>query len=189
MWSIAKPYKHYRRYEQFMRFVGMKNELDELRCPRCGLILKEKGVPFKPNHFNIYSNHLGSLKCRVREKYGEANNKTIKKYISSLMGEPPLCKCGCGRRVNFNLNLNRWNSFVRGACAAKYFAKAMKVKRLKMFLRRIGNGELQNEVCRRLNIDSKTVSKNMVLAEKLGLIKRIKENNNGRWTYRIVKEV
>jgi len=63
----------------------MEDECDELRCPRCGLVIKKAGVPVNGGHFSILTAHIGSTLCRALEK-----------------GDRPLCKCACGRPVNWD---------------------------------------------------------------------------------------
>jgi predicted permease len=35
-----------------MRFYHIEDECDELRCPRCGMVIKKAGVPLRGQHFS-----------------------------------------------------------------------------------------------------------------------------------------
>jgi len=61
--ELFTKYRHPRRFQQDMREMGMVSALDELRCPRCGRLIKPKGVPLNQIHRSIWSGHVGSLKC------------------------------------------------------------------------------------------------------------------------------
>ena len=50
-----------------MKFYKMRDEYEVLKCPRCGMVVKEAGTPVRGQHFALLTMHTGSIKCRAME--------------------------------------------------------------------------------------------------------------------------
>jgi hypothetical protein len=175
-WFIRHP----QRAKEIMKTFGMKTPFDEVKCPRCGQIIKPKGELLDAKHSVRYTKHLGSIKCRMQERHGRILNYS--EYCALLMKEKslngPFCLCGCGRRTKSNRQ-----RYATRACAKRH----AQLLRIEEFVDKIRNGELQVELRKRLKIDLKKTSQMLISAEKLGLIKRERVTYRGHFTNKIIK--
>jgi hypothetical protein len=173
--------RHPQKAIELMKFFKMETEEDEIKCPRCNLVIKPKGIVLDGSIKSKYYIHLGSFKCRMREEMGSDLKDSYLTYIRLLKekeemekGERPSCACGCGEKVSWNINKRRWRKYVFGH-PRKYLS----------YLDKITDGETQADFYKRMNIDNRLGSHVLSKLEKLGLIKREKVLNKSRWTFRI----
>lgn len=63
----------------------------------------------KKKQWNMYINGHGikRYKTNIPKKY-----KTHKEILELKASEPPLCACGCGDPVTWNIQGNHWNTFI-----------------------------------------------------------------------------
>ena len=62
--------RHPVKARMLMEFYNMRGEYDVLKCPRCGMVIKEAGTPVRGQHFALLTMHIGSIKCRAMEGIG-----------------------------------------------------------------------------------------------------------------------
>ena len=149
----------------------MRDEYDELKCPRCGMVIKKAGVPLRGQHFSILTAHIGSPLCRALEN-----------------GDRPLCRCGCGRPVNWDFARGRWRDYVghhRSPELNERIRKAL-TKRGREKSRKLFEEIRGLLPCTQANLSEKMgsrVSKATLRLEGYGFIEREKILDDGRWTY------
>jgi hypothetical protein len=171
-----------------MKTVNIYYPWEEIKCPRCNEVIKREGILISSSDISKYYFHVGSLRCRLQEKYQRLlNDKEFKKlYYKEIMEDlnkredRPLCMCGCGEKVNWNTRYNRWSKFVKG----HYIYDKITIKK---YLKDALNIGIQSELYKKKKFNSQKASRIARKLEKLGLVKREKILYNGKWTYKIVK--
>jgi hypothetical protein len=156
-----------------MKFYHMENEYDELKCPRCGMVIKKAGVPVEGRHFVGLSMHIGSSRCMTAE------------------AGRPLCKCGCGKPVNWDSARGRWREYFghhRSKELDERIRKALTKRgreKSRRFFEEI-RGYLpctQATLSKKMGISRKRCCQVTERLERYGFIEREKIFSNGRWTY------
>lgn len=178
------PWLEQRRTQLQLREWGITDIHDELRCPKCGRIFKEKGVPLTVHVFWGMRNHKGSARCLIQEEYmlkwGRAltnseftrYEKLSKKCTIRKSGAAPKCACGCGEPVDVNERVNGWNKYVYGHYH-HVLSDSELVQRLQKLLpqgRSINGVFQQRELSPKWN--SRSVSSLCRKMETMGLIER-----------------
>jgi len=179
--------RHPQRAAEIMRLMGMLTPFDEGRCPRCGEVIKPQGVPLSAQHSVAYSAHIGSARCLMQEKLSRRlSNNQARALLMSFLYDPPLCACGCGRKVGYNYRLGRWKKYATRICKVNEL-KAEKEKNIEAFVNKIRDGETQVELRERLDISESRCRAMLSEAERRGLIRREKTTYRGRVTRKILK--
>jgi uncharacterized C2H2 Zn-finger protein len=165
--------KHPRRLRSWMRFYHMKNEYDVLRCPRCGMVIKEAGVPVEGRHFASLTIHVGSMHCMIVE------------------AGRPLCKCGCGKPVNWDFERGRWREYFdhhRSKELDERLRRALtergREKSRKLFEEIRGLLPCtQASLSEKMKINRRNCTRITERLERYGFIERERILDDGRWTY------
>lgn len=187
-WKKLWHLRHPQRAKLLMKDIGIKTPYDELKCPRCGQVIKPKGIPVEGSFFEIFSRHLGSIKCDIQSKlkkqltYGQITNicrREIKKEMNKRL-DRPLCACGCGNKVNYDATDRKWFRFINGHNSLQ------SIEMLNKKLSLVQDGEFQSDLSRKLN-STRNASRLVNLLVKKGLLKRSRILHNGKWTYSLFK--
>jgi endogenous inhibitor of DNA gyrase (YacG/DUF329 family) len=156
-----------------MKFYKMRDEYDVLKCPRCGMVVKEAGTPVRGQHFALLTMHIGSIKCRA------------------MAGDRPTCKCGCGTPVNWDPSRGRWRDYVDHHRSPELNEKIRKAlmergkEKSRKFFEKI-RGYLpctQSTLHEKIGLRKKLCSQAIKRLEKYGFIEREKVLYKSRWTY------
>jgi hypothetical protein len=167
--------KHPMKARMLMKFYKMRDEYDVLKCPRCGMVIKEAGTPVRGQHFALLTMHIGSIKCRAME------------------GDRPTCKCGCGTPVNWDSSRGRWRDYVDHHRSPELNEKIRKtameksIRTSRGFFERIKKFLpcTQSTLHENLGLRKKVCSQKIKRLEKYGFIERERVFYKSRWTYMI----
>jgi hypothetical protein len=152
--------------ERILKELNMKNRYDELKCPKCSQIIKPAGIPLKSYHLAIYSRHVGSIKCLMKERHGDLPKWKLYSIYRTLGEDPPSCLCGCGFPVKARFD-GSWRKYATRECYYKSISKGFQ-SRVKNILAKMVDGESLESAERRLNIPKNILYKILKEAQKSG---------------------
>jgi len=176
--------RHPTRAKWLMDTLGIVSPFQEVKCSRCGMVIKPEGEAITAHTGVFYSIHLGSKRCQVQamlkkivpQRYATA---WIHKEVAAEMAkrnDRPFCACGCGEKVSFNARRDTWYKFCRShhmSGSKTYYANKLAL---------VKNGESQLDLRRKLGVSSEQASRIARKLEKFGFISRRRVLQDGRWT-------